>query len=50
MPDSVNGATMPPDTGVTVVPWENPDWWIPSYGGVSREGVVIRHNRLTEWV
>jgi len=47
---SVNGGTVPPDTRMTVVPWVSPDWWIPPEGGVSREGVVNRHNRLTEWV
>jgi hypothetical protein len=25
---SGDGGTMHPDTGVTVLPWENLDWWI----------------------
>jgi len=30
----VNGGTMPPDTGVAVMPWENPDWWtLPKWQG-----------------
>jgi len=30
MPGSGNGGTLHPDTGMTVLPWENLDWWIPA--------------------
>jgi len=32
----------------TVLPWVSSNWWTPSNGGGYREGVVIRHNELTE--
>jgi hypothetical protein len=52
MPDPVNASFRRNQTrktrGNKVLPWVFPGWWLLRHGGGYREGVVIRHNGLTE--